>query len=108
MQTEKPQRCEETVPFPSEFDNPDDIARDMGDCEKRALHKAWDEMDADISGADPERMRVALMYVNSRLDGRDRALVCRILRAETQQDVENRKMDAGLLKDHPVEEGGEK
>jgi len=104
MQTEKPQRCEETVPFPSEFDNPDDISRDMGDREKRALRREWEAMDTDIRDADPERMRVALLYVNSRLDGRDRALVCRILRAETQEDVENRKLDAGLLMDHPSEE----
>lgn len=91
------ERCEETVPFPDdrEFDNDDDIDRDL-------KQQECADLDSVICDADAERMRTVLLVLNGGLSPRDREMATRILKGTTQLQVENAKLDADLLKDHPM------
>jgi hypothetical protein len=80
-----------------EFDNDQDIARDMAideakhklleDVERKveAAKGKWEQLDALILHAwihDPGRMKVALMYLNSFISEADRKMVEKILKGE--------------------------
>ena len=68
-----------------EFDNGGDIERDL-------MRPEWRAFDQAVADADPERLRVALMVLNSVLSTRDREMAVRVMKNETQTDVENREI----------------
>ena len=76
MEFDRPERCEETVPFPDmEFDNGYDIERD----ERR---QTWERLDRLILSADRAELATALMFLNNSIGAADRQMVEHVLSKE--------------------------
>lgn len=70
-----------------EFDNPDDIKRDIERAwaEKNEVVKAWRELDDLAAAATKSQLVTALMYLNHEITGTDRKAIYRILGREVPE-----------------------